>query len=111
MRACMTCDVSEVSLLHWNFLVRSAGGVESLMIIAGGYQDSQFVGGVGRLPDAMAAEMGDDVVLGAPVHAITQHAEPVEVATPATTVTARRVIASGSACLGSRHQLRARAAR
>ena len=70
---------SEVSLLYWLFLVRSAGGVESLMNIAGGYQDSQFEGGVGRVTDAMAAELGDAVVLSSPVTALTQHGDRVEV--------------------------------
>ena len=59
VRACFAADLSEVSLLNWLFLVRSAGGIESLMNIAGGYQDSQFEGGVGQVPDAMAAELGD----------------------------------------------------
>ena len=58
VRACFASDLSEVSLLNWLFLVRSAGGVESLMTIAGGYQDSQFEGGVGQVPDAMAAAAG-----------------------------------------------------
>src|SRR5580658_188092 len=67
VRACFAADLSEVSLLNWLFLVRSAGGIESLMNIAGGYQDAQFVGGVGQIPDAMAAQLGDAVVLGMPV--------------------------------------------
>ena len=72
VRACFACDLSEVSLLNWLFLARSAGGVEALMTVAGGYQDSQFEGGVGRIPDAMAAELGDAVVLGAAVTAVSQ---------------------------------------
>ncbi len=64
VRACFAADLSEVSLLNWLFLVRSAGGIESLMNIAGGYQDAQFAGGVGQIPDAMAAELGEAVVLG-----------------------------------------------
>ena len=59
VRACFAADLSEVSLLNWLFLARSAGGIESLMNIAGGYQDAQFEGGVGQIPDAMAAELGD----------------------------------------------------
>ena len=39
------------------------------MTIAGGYQDSQFEGGVGQIPDAMAAELGDAVVRSCPGHA------------------------------------------
>ena len=59
VRACFAADLSEVSFLNWLFLARSAGGIESLMTVAGGYQDAQFEGGVGRVPDAMAAELGD----------------------------------------------------
>ena len=92
VRACFCCDTAEVSLLTWLLLVRSAGGVEALMNIAGGYQDSQFDGGVGQIPTAMAAELGDAVVLGAPVGALSQRADRVEIAATGTTVTARRVV-------------------
>jgi len=92
VRACFAAELSEVSLLNWLFLARSAGGIESLMNIAGGYQDSQFEGGVGRVPDAMAAELGDAVVLGSPVTAVRQHGDRVEVRGSGTSVTARRVV-------------------
>lgn len=92
VRACFTCDVSEVSMLSWLFLVSSAGGVESLMNIAGGYQDSQFDGGVGQIPAVMARQLGDAVTLETPVTAVTQRADRVEVASDAVTVTARRVV-------------------
>ncbi len=92
VRACFAADLSEVSFLNWLFLVRSAGGIESLMNIAGGYQDSQFEGGVGQVPDAMAADLGDAVVLGAPVTCVRQRGDRVEVVADGTTVTARRVI-------------------
>jgi monoamine oxidase len=94
VRACFTSDLSEVSMLSWLFLVASAGGVEALMNIAGGYQDSQFEGGVGQIPDAMARDLGDAVVVGAPVTAVTQlaGADRVEVVSDAATVTARRVV-------------------
>jgi monoamine oxidase len=92
VRACFTCDLSEVSMLSWLLLVSSAGGVESLMNIAGGYQDSQFDGGVSQIPAAMAHDLGDAVILGAPVTAVTQQADRVEVVSDASTVTARRVV-------------------
>jgi len=92
VRACFAAELSEVSLLNWLFLARSAGGVESLMNIAGGYQDSQFEGGVGQVPDAMAAELGDAVMLGAPVTAVRQHDDRVEVLGAGAPVTARRVV-------------------
>jgi monoamine oxidase len=92
VRACLTSDPSELSLLGWLLLVRSAGGIESLMNIAGGYQDSQFEGGVGQIPDVMAHELGDAVIVGAPVTAVTQRADRVEVVSDAAVVTARRVV-------------------
>ncbi len=92
VRACFAAELSEVSLLNWLFLARSAGGVESLMNIAGGYQDAQFEGGVGQVPDAMAAELGDAVVLGSPVTAVRQHDDRVQVLGSGASVTARRVV-------------------
>jgi monoamine oxidase len=93
VRACFAADLSEVSLLNWLFLVRSAGGLESLMNIAGGYQDAQFAGGVGQIPDAMAAELGADVVLGTPVTAVESTGDRVTVTGGAQcTVSARRVV-------------------
>jgi monoamine oxidase len=89
VRACFACDPAEVSLLCWLFLVRSAGGVEPLMNIAGGYQDSQFEGGVGRVTDAMAAELGDALVLSSPVTAVTQRPDRVEVVSERATVSSR----------------------
>jgi monoamine oxidase len=92
IRACFAADLSEVSLLNWLFLARSAGGIESLMNIEGGYQHEQFEGGVQAVPNAMATELGDAVVLDAPVHAVTQTKDIVEVASARTTVTARYVV-------------------
>jgi monoamine oxidase len=92
VRACFAADLSEVSLLNWLFLARSAGGVESLMTIAGGYQDSQFEGGVQQVPDAMAADLGDAVVRSCPVAAVTQRVDRVIVEGARATVTARRVV-------------------
>jgi monoamine oxidase len=92
VRACFAAELSEVSFLNWLFLVRSAGGVESLMNIAGGYQDAQFEGGVGQVPGAMAAELGDAVVLGTPVTSVMATADRVEVRGAGCTVSARRVV-------------------
>jgi monoamine oxidase len=92
VRACFAAELSEVSFLNWLFLIRSAGGVESLMNIAGGYQDAQFEGGVGQVPGAMAAELGDAVVLGTPVTGVMATADRVEVQGAGCTVSARRVV-------------------
>jgi monoamine oxidase len=92
VRACFAAELSEVSFLNWLFLVRSAGGIESLMNVAGGYQDAQFEGGVGQVPGAMAAEFGSAVVLSAPVTGVDVGSDRVAVHSAAGTVTARRVV-------------------
>ena len=102
VRACFASDLSEVSLLNWLFLARSAGGVESLMTIAGGYQDSQFEGGVGRVADAMAAQLGDAVVRSCPVAAVTQRGDRVVVSGSVAEVTGRRVVLAVPRALAAR---------
>jgi monoamine oxidase len=92
VRACFAADLSEVSFLNWLFLVRSAGGIESLMNIAGGYQDAQFEGGVGQVPEAMAAELGSALVLGSPVTGVDQVSDRVTVRGAGCAVSARRVV-------------------
>jgi monoamine oxidase len=92
IRACFASDLSETSFLNWLFLVQSAGGIESLMNIEGGYQHEQFEGGVQAIPNAMAADLGDCVVLDTPVRGVSQTAELVRVESDATSVTARRVV-------------------
>src|SRR5271170_2624469 len=92
VRACFAADLSEVSLLNWLFLVRSADGVESLMNIAGGYQDAQFAGGVGQVADAMAAALGEAVVLGTPVTGVRATDDRVVVTGSGSTVSAQRVV-------------------
>jgi monoamine oxidase len=92
IRACFAAELSEVSLLNWLFLVRASGGIESLMNIEGGYQHEQFEGGVQAVPNAMAADLGDAVVLDSPVTAVTQTKDAVVVLSPRATVTARHLV-------------------
>ena len=92
VRACFASDLSEVSLLNWLFLVRSAGSVEALMSIEGGYQHEQFDGGVQLIPNAMAVELGESVALSSPVSAVTQRDGVVDVQSSSTVVTARHVV-------------------
>jgi monoamine oxidase len=103
VRACFASDLSEVSLLNWLFLARSAGGIESLMTIAGGYQDSQFEGSVGPVADAMAAQLGNALVRSCPVTGVTQQGgDRVVVIGAAAEVTARRVVLALPRALAAR---------
>src|SRR2546423_997056 len=101
VRAMFACDLCEVSLLNLLFLIRSAGGLGPLMTVEGGYQQDQFVGGAQSLAGAMAADLGDSLVLGAPVRAITERDSVVTVTGAAATVTAQGVIVAVPPALAS----------
>jgi monoamine oxidase len=62
------------------------------MNIKGGYQDSQFEGGVQAVSIAMASDLGDAVVLDSPVSAVSQSGDRVTVTSRLAEVTARRVV-------------------
>jgi monoamine oxidase len=62
------------------------------MSIEGGYQHEQFEGGVQSIPNAMAADLGDSVVLDSPVQAVAQNKESVVVTSRRSTVTARHLV-------------------
>jgi monoamine oxidase len=92
VRALFCCELSEVSMLHLLLLIRSAGGLTPLMTVENGYQHEQLVGGAQSIPDAMAADLGDAVLLGTPVRTIRHGADRVEVIGDDTTVVASRAI-------------------
>jgi monoamine oxidase len=92
VRALFCCDTSEVSLLDLLFLIRSAGGLKPLMTVEGGYQHEQVVGGAQSIALAMASELGDSLVLNAPVHTVTHREHDVEIRGDDVTVAARELI-------------------
>ncbi len=92
MRGLFTSDPSEVSLLDALYLMRSAGGLNVLLAIEGGYQQMLVAGGAQSMADRVAAELGGAVRLATPVRAIAQSARGVDVASDALRVHARRAI-------------------
>ena len=60
----------ELSLLFALFYLHAGGGLTNLARTTGGAQEGRFDGGSQQLAKGMAAELGDRVVLGAPVHAV-----------------------------------------
>ena len=74
--AVWAAEPEDISLLHVLFYVRSAGSFEALIDTEGGAQESRVVGGSQMISLRMAEELGDAVVLGAPVHRI-EHARGV----------------------------------
>jgi monoamine oxidase len=64
----------ELSLLFALFYLGAGGGLSNLARTTGGAQESRFDGGSMQLAAGMAAELGERVLLGAPVDAITYDA-------------------------------------
>ena len=71
IKAIFGTGAEELSLLFALFYLHAGGGLSNLARTTGGAQAERFVGGSQQLAVGLAAPLGDRVVLGAPVHAIT----------------------------------------
>lgn len=85
-------EPEELSLLHAAFYLRSAGGFDMLTDVEGGAQQDRFVGGPGAVIERISQELGDRLVLGAPVERIAGDGGGVVVRAGAIEVAAERAI-------------------
>lgn len=86
-------NAREISMLFFVFYCRAAGGLELLLGMQGdGAQALLFDGGVHQLAQKLGEILTNDIMLDAPVHAVTQDASHVEVSSSAGDFEARRVI-------------------
>jgi monoamine oxidase len=69
----------ELSLLFTLFYLHAGGGLTNLARTTGGAQERRFAGGSQQLAEGMAAELGERVLLGAPVESVTYDADHVTV--------------------------------
>jgi monoamine oxidase len=74
-------QASEVSYLWMLEMLRSTQGFEQLMNVKGGVRDATIKNGSNTLTHALAKELGDAIVLAAPVRSIVQNEGGVVVAT------------------------------
>jgi monoamine oxidase len=92
------CEPRELSLLYTVFYIAASGNegnqgtFERNFNTAGGAQEQRFKGGAYRMPQRVAAQLGNRVVLNAPVRRIDQSASGVTVHSDAGAVNAKRVI-------------------
>jgi monoamine oxidase len=70
----------ELSLLFALFYLHAGGGLTNLARTTGGAQERRFVGGSQQLAGGMAEELGERVVLGAPVESVDHGPEHVTIA-------------------------------
>jgi monoamine oxidase len=102
VQAVMSVEPREISLLELLWYIASAGTLDNLVDTAAGAQDSRFVGGSQAIPIAMAAQLGDSVVLNAPVRRIRHGGGLVSAIGEGFSVTARRCIVALSPALAGR---------
>jgi monoamine oxidase len=88
----MGTGTAELSALWMLSYVSSAGGFDALLDVEGGAQQDRFVGGSQLISQRLAAELGDDVVLSAPVRRIAQDGGGVGVEADGVRSRAQRVI-------------------
>jgi monoamine oxidase len=62
----------DLSLLHYLFIVAGAGGAEKLGSVTGGVLQQRIVGGSGVIVERLTADLGDAILLEAPVRRIEQ---------------------------------------
>ena len=79
VKAVFGAEPEELSLLFTLFYLHGGGGLTNLVRTTGGAQERRFVGGSQQLALGMAAELGDRVVLEAPVESIEHGADQVTV--------------------------------
>ncbi|WP_108637856.1 flavin monoamine oxidase family protein [Mycobacterium rhizamassiliense] len=73
------CEPDDVSMLHAARYIHTAGGLDRLLDVENGAQQDRFPGGTQQIAKAAAAELGDRVVLDAPVRRIDRHDRGVTV--------------------------------
>lgn len=87
------CEPDAVSMLHAVRYVKAAGGLGRMLDVEGGAQQDRFPAGTQQIAQRMAAELGDRVVLNAPVQRIQRHQDgTVTVTSPRDDFTARAVV-------------------
>lgn len=84
-------EPEQISLLHALFYVAGAGGLDSLLDVEGGAQESRIAGGSQLLAERLAASLARPVLLGSPVRSIAL-ADGAVTVTGAESLRARRVI-------------------
>jgi monoamine oxidase len=92
VRTVWGADSADISLLFALWYLGAAGGFDALVDTEGGAQQDRFVGGSQLLAEGLAKELGERVVLGAPVRRVERSADGVRVAAGDGDVRARRAI-------------------
>ncbi|MDX6642072.1 MAG: monoamine oxidase [Solirubrobacteraceae bacterium] len=100
--AVWAAEPADLSLLHFLFYTHSAGGLSRLLDTEGGAQQDRFLGGSQLVSIRMAEELGESVVLSAPVREIAHSEGAVSVRADGVTATGTRAIVAVPPTLAGR---------
>ena len=88
------CELSEISLLHAIFYIKSGNGLESLLSIDNGAQQDRIVGGMQLLAEKMLEAFKAQLLLNQPVKKIEKVEEGYVVSTPDKQYKAKYIISA-----------------
>jgi len=91
-RGAWAAESSQVSYLWFLDALRSGTGLDYLIGVKDGALDSKFQGGMHQVAQRMADELGERVIVGAPVRKIVQNENGVHVETDKGDFAARRIV-------------------
>lgn len=86
------CSPGDVSLLHALRYIRAAGGIDHMLDVEGGQQEERITETTHEIARRLAEQLGDRVVVGAPVRRITQDDNGVTVCTDSDVINAQYAI-------------------
>ncbi len=95
-------EPAELSLLYFLSYMQAAGGWVALTEFEGGAQQDHFIGGSQQICVGLAKELGDSVVLEAPVQEVSQDDTTVVVRTPQGSFEAERVVIAVAPAVAAR---------
>lgn len=91
-RAVLCAEPRQVSYLYFLEYLRQGKNLETLIGTEGGAQQDKFAGGAWQIPQRMSEQLGDSVLLNAPVQRVEQHHDSITVISNGNTYHARHLI-------------------
>ncbi len=92
VKSVFSVEPRDLSLLHLLFYIHSGGNLNQLISVDAGAQERRFHEGAQSIAERVAAQLGERVILNAPVHTLEHSAHSVRVVSDALAVTAKRAI-------------------
>ena len=96
------CEPEEISMLHVLHYLGGTGGLDKMLAVEAGAQEVHLEEGTQEIARRLAADLGDRLLLGAPVTKIDWNDDRATVRTEQQSVRARRIVVAVSPAMRSR---------